>query len=442
MKKYLLPAAAMTAFVAGMAVVPNTFATAENCTADADTTIASLLAGECSTITVNGTLTEEVTINRPITIKGDSGAKLIGTITIADGATDVTLDGLTINSTASSAELVQIKTKTDLKVLSSNIYTGNSLEEASIFDQGNTAGIVSYYGADNSQGSGSTISITNSNIAAKYAVWIESDNTTLNISGSKLTGYAALDLTSSEAESPVAGNKITINNSVLTGQASPVAAPTNSYGTIVIGNQNGTSIDIVNGSVITNAFGDSNAREDLILIQATQKDGAPTATNTSINVTNSTMNNTAKTDDLGVIYNYNESKDNNFVATNSNLVGPAFADQYSVTFDVDGNKTVVSVNEGGTLSSADIPAAAKDGYEFAGWFTDPDFTSPFNAESPISADVTVYAKFVALSTDVTSEEEDSENPNTADAIALYVGIAVIALLGLGATVFAARKLSR
>lgn len=68
---------------------------------------------------------------------------------------------------------------------------------------------------------------------------------------------------------------------------------------------------------------------------------------------------------------------------------------YTVSF-MDGEKQLdrLTVVKGHPLSqgTAGIPTA-KDGFTFAGWFTDKEYTTPFYAEDPVNSSLTVYAKY-------------------------------------------------
>lgn len=66
---------------------------------------------------------------------------------------------------------------------------------------------------------------------------------------------------------------------------------------------------------------------------------------------------------------------------------------FTVTFNTNGGSAIdaMEVAEGGLLT--EIPTPEKEGFVFAGWYTDADLTEGFDAETPITADVTLYAKW-------------------------------------------------
>lgn len=75
----------------------------------------------------------------------------------------------------------------------------------------------------------------------------------------------------------------------------------------------------------------------------------------------------------------------------------AKATYYTVTFDVDGGSAVPSQSVRGG-STAEKPAdPTKSLYEFDGWYEENTFTTEFDFDEAITADTTVYAKWVTPS---------------------------------------------
>ena len=66
---------------------------------------------------------------------------------------------------------------------------------------------------------------------------------------------------------------------------------------------------------------------------------------------------------------------------------------YKVSFDTDGGSEieVVSVKENEKLMQPANPT--KMGYEFEGWFTDPERLAAYDFEAPVTADITLYGKW-------------------------------------------------
>lgn len=105
----------------------------------------------------------------------------------------------------------------------------------------------------------------------------------------------------------------------------------------------------------------------------------------------------------------------------------------------------------GSFDSLNLPEPKKDGYVFAGWYTDPEFTTPLDTTKNLTENTTVYAKFEAANgqteeeTNTTEENtvveenkgEKDETPKTG--VANYAGIAVLVIAISAATLFVIRK---
>ena len=74
----------------------------------------------------------------------------------------------------------------------------------------------------------------------------------------------------------------------------------------------------------------------------------------------------------------------------------------------------------------------KDGFEFAGWYTDTGLTQPYDWDAPVTQDMTLYAKWTKASSGDGTEGGPGDGINTPVVIASVVVI----LLGIGAIVFA------
>ena len=116
---------------------------------------------------------------------------------------------------------------------------------------------------------------------------------------------------------------------------------------------------------------------------------------------------------------------------------------YTVTFDTDGGTEIAaqSVQAGDTAYRPADPA--KDGYTFAGWYTDKEYSTEFIFSEPVNKAMTVYAKWEEEKTVepepepvVTDEPEPTDTPEPVTPEKkgnglLYGGIAaVLALLGV------------
>lgn len=70
--------------------------------------------------------------------------------------------------------------------------------------------------------------------------------------------------------------------------------------------------------------------------------------------------------------------------------------QVTVSFDTQGHGNEVypkTVNNGATITKPEDPTA--EGYEFDGWYLDNEFRNPFDFTTPITDDITLYAKWNA-----------------------------------------------
>lgn len=121
---------------------------------------------------------------------------------------------------------------------------------------------------------------------------------------------------------------------------------------------------------------------------------------------------------------------------------------------VTGDNQGTYVTDGiGSFDSLAIPEPEKDGYIFAGWYTDANFTTALDTTKDLTENTTVYAKFEAANNTQTGEDESNttgentvveenkgekdETPKTG--VANYAGIAVLVIAISAATLFVIRK---
>ena len=77
---------------------------------------------------------------------------------------------------------------------------------------------------------------------------------------------------------------------------------------------------------------------------------------------------------------------------------------YKVTFDTNGGSEVSGQSvEWNKLAAKPETEPVKEGYTFAGWYTDKDCNTEYNFEAAVKADVTIYAKWTINSYKVTFE---------------------------------------
>ena len=66
--------------------------------------------------------------------------------------------------------------------------------------------------------------------------------------------------------------------------------------------------------------------------------------------------------------------------------------KYKITYNTNGGSQIAEGNQ--TNLPDPLPAATKDGYDFAGWYTDADFTTIARPGQALTADTTLYAKWI------------------------------------------------
>lgn len=83
---------------------------------------------------------------------------------------------------------------------------------------------------------------------------------------------------------------------------------------------------------------------------------------------------------------------------------------YQVTFVVDEETEATYVNSGSTLSQpTDL---SKEGYTLEGWYTDKACTEEYDFETAVTADITLYAKWTANSTNSGTNSGTSSGSTT------------------------------
>ncbi len=93
---------------------------------------------------------------------------------------------------------------------------------------------------------------------------------------------------------------------------------------------------------------------------------------------------------------------------------------YVISFDLKGHGLDQKpeeqiVEENGTVTEPS-PAPKAEGYDFGGWFTDSECTSPYDFSSPVTASFTLYAKWTAIEYTITYDNlnggNNDANPKT------------------------------
>ncbi len=130
---------------------------------------------------------------------------------------------------------------------------------------------------------------------------------------------------------------------------------------------------------------------------------------------------------------------------------------YTVAFDSQGGSAVDSQAVESGQTATEPAAPTRDGYTFDGWFTDSACTTAYDFTTPVSADITLYAKWTASTEPVQPEQAaagaGSQPPTTkaavtttttaktADGTAVPFGVAAAAL-ALGACVLLVSRKNR
>lgn len=121
-----------------------------------------------------------------------------------------------------------------------------------------------------------------------------------------------------------------------------------------------------------------------------------------------------------------------------------------VSVNIDDKAYTYSSTGAASFDSLNIPTPEKEGYTFAGWYTDADFTNELDTTAVLNGSVSVYAKFVKNEEENTdkepvkdedktseeekeetkSEEEKDETPKTgvASYLAVAAGVAVVSTM--------------
>lgn len=147
---------------------------------------------------------------------------------------------------------------------------------------------------------------------------------------------------------------------------------------------------------------------------------------------------------------------------------PPAVETYEVIFDdclASTENQVITVNEGDTIDPADVNTPVCEGWNFLGWFTDTALTQEFDFTSPITDNMTVYAKWEKVTTsgnddgttedpadvtkpgdqsaaDTATDKADAEEetlPKTGDASVLVSGVAALGTVLAGAGVVTRRR---
>jgi len=102
----------------------------------------------------------------------------------------------------------------------------------------------------------------------------------------------------------------------------------------------------------------------------------------------------------------NNSYTINAVSTDHAISGSFAVNSYTVTFESNGGGTVNSQTVVYNTTATEPVAPIKTGSTFDGWFSDSGLTTPFNFATPVTADITLYAKWIINSYTVSFESNE------------------------------------
>ena len=113
--------------------------------------------------------------------------------------------------------------------------------------------------------------------------------------------------------------------------------------------------------------------------------------------------------------------------------GTVTPDTYTVTFDANGHgtaPTAQTVEDGKTATKPDDPT--ETGWKFDGWYTEAACTNAFDFSTPITGNVTLYAKWTENSGGQNVSPQTGDNSH----LGLWIALMAVSLIGLGGvTVF-------
>lgn len=409
----------------------------------------------------------QLTINKSITIvgAGENATTLYAGLKIDGG--NVTIKDLTI--THSNDDSVRSATTTSLPAIityggTANLTLENVTAQYYGFDAStNTLG-YHYVGVDLGTADGSTLTLQNATVGAFYAVMARGSEATINVYDSKVSGWSAIGLFPPYTQPDAAtNNTLNVVDSELQGvnysntKCYTNAGTNEDWGVLVIGNQNGLTVNI-DGSTVYNSIPagrTTSCSYSLIFFN----DAYPAAENVTVNITNSALNLTTvayvEQDDEGERLSYVVSYDtgdslgkNNVVyfgeGTTISLSGDYAANYTEIegyivltVVDENGNSALFSyeADTNGSVVLTDEQLAeilayfAVDGYT-AALFFDEARTEVVEAGAEFSADTTLY---IALYTNAITDSA-GVSPQTSDlnTTAVLIVLAVAALT-LGVT---------
>lgn len=400
MKKYLLPAAAMTVFVAGMAVVPSVFAASPD-SISSWTELTTCLTGSDPVCKIQA--------------GGLDASNEVTTITVSR-AVILDLNGATLKAPTGQTGL-QVAAGADLTIQNGTLDGGNATSpKATITITGGTA----------DQTSKLTIA-KNANLLGGCGVKI---NNTSNNEGIVLDIQG--DITANQPNAGKGAFPLYIDGNLQQATTLPQVTIsgnlTNNQGGVAF-YQGGVANTTVTGT-LTGATGASIKAGTVTFNNATVIGNGPA---TEPEVSGNGTNPTGAAIQVSSVGNYASQP-----PIEVHINGGTYISENANTIEVFGDEKAVADSHIKEITLAgDVKLEAPKGEVYSNSLSSfTGITTP-EGETINFGDTTVWP----VPAPETSAEEVA-NPNTADAIALYATIAVVALLGLGATAFLAKKANR
>lgn len=91
--------------------------------------------------------------------------------------------------------------------------------------------------------------------------------------------------------------------------------------------------------------------------------------------------------------------------------------EYTVSFNTNGDSAVAPITLESGTSAAKPADPQRSGYKFLGWYTDSAFTTPFDFSAPVTANITLYAKWEKIQADPpasSTTSSDSTPPTSSE----------------------------
>ena len=372
----------------------------------------------------DGTYTGNITIDKALTIEGTSKEDtiIVGQITVTDNfdMKNVTVIGEYVNDTYQNVVTI---TKPELVVNFDNVNLNVKDYVADKDYKTRVSGI-----RVDADANGTKLTVTNSNINATYGIYVKSEKNTIKIESSIVSGWAALDITTSEGVLQN-NNKVTVKNTTLYGTSYVPKADDNNYGVVVIGSQKDLSLTITDSTIKNNIVTEN--RIDLIYFGDYYEDSETSIiTLNNVKLENNDTNGESTKVNFGTegnalggqIFIFDE-KTNLDMTTDADMAGST-SHVFNLS-SIDGVASII-VPDGFVVTADALEVGTVEGYEFKGWYTDAEYKNEFLAGTEITEDTTIYAYFVEIVEDTTPEVN---NPQTGDNILIFFLVGLISLIG-------------